>query len=417
MLGILLVVAVATYGAILVQRESAYQGLIRQGDAALMRDDSFAAIEAFSVAISHKPDSMAAHLKRGEAYRRRQQYEEALRDLRRATEIDPMAPHPREILGDVNYALGRFARAADRYRDYLTVDDRSPRVLYKLALAQVKLGQPAPASATLRKALEMDAEFAEGYYLLGVCQRELQRPNDALASLERSVQLKPGLLQAREELADVYGRLERYAERNRQLEVLAALDPNGSREVALALGYARDGQVERAVLRLGNAVEQFPGDRQTFVALGRLWLERAERGGRVELGKALEALESAVGPDSSSEVYTLYGRALMLSGDLARAETTLAQAVTRFPVEPLAFSSLAEVAERRGRPSAAARAWIEFAALEGADSPRLTATVLAKVAEAHLRTGDLTAARSALDRARAKDPSNAHVRALELRLR
>ena len=116
------------YGYVVTRQESRYLDLIEEGDAALARDDSLAAIEAFTVAIAIKADSMAGHLKRGEAYRRRKEYESALKDLRRAADLDPLAPHPREILGDVSAAMGHDSDAVDRYREYLALDDRAPRV-------------------------------------------------------------------------------------------------------------------------------------------------------------------------------------------------------------------------------------------------------------------------------------------------
>ena len=94
---------------------------------------------------------MLAYLKRGETYRRRGETGEALRDLRRAAELDPTATKPLELLGDLNASLERYARAQESYEAYLRLDDRSPRVLYKLALARYRLGQrpegPSPASA------------------------------------------------------------------------------------------------------------------------------------------------------------------------------------------------------------------------------------------------------------------------------
>ncbi len=116
---VLLAAGVLAYGVGVARQEAVYRAFVEKGDEALARDDSFAAIEAFSAAISHKADSMAAYLKRGEAYRRRSEFESAVRDLRRAVQLDPLAPHPREILGDVHYATGRFANAADHYREYL----------------------------------------------------------------------------------------------------------------------------------------------------------------------------------------------------------------------------------------------------------------------------------------------------------
>lgn len=404
----LLVAAVVAglYGYAVTSQEANYLDLIEQGDTALALDDTFAAIEAFTGAIAAKPDSMAAHLKRGEAYRRRKEFESALRDLRRAADLDPLAPHPREILGDVNTAMGRHARAADSYRQYLALDDRSPRVLYKLALAHLALGQAASAATFLRQAISLDDRFAEAHYLLGVCLHEMRRPAEALASLERAVAVNPALIQAHEELAALYGRLNRHEHQNRHLKVLAGLDQRGTREVALALGYARDGQVERAALRLRNAARDFPDDAHTHVAAGRLWLDRAERGGRMELNKAMEALESATANDPTSEALTLYARALVAAGELGRAQSVLTQAVGRFPVDPLAFYHLADVAERRGQTSVAQRALIDYSLLEGLESPRLTASVLARIAEAQLKAGNARAAGHAVERALRKDPTN-----------
>jgi len=418
-LGLCLVVGAvvaALCGYVVTRQESRHLDLIEEGDAALARGDSTAAIEAFSVAIAIKRDSMAGHLKRGEAYRRRRDFDSALKDLRRAAEIDPLAPHPREILGDVSAAMGHDSEALERYREYLALDDRAPRVLYKLALAQLETGQPSEAEASVRRALALDHRLAEAHYLLGVCLHELQRLAQAIEPLERALDLNPALLHAREELAAVYGRLNRRDDQNRQLELLAGLDQRASREVALALGVARDGQVDRALLRLRNAERNFAGDKQAYATIGRLWLDRVETGGDAELRKALQALEIAIANNPSSEALTLQARALMASGQLVRAQAALTKAANSFPVDPLAFYYLADVAERRGQSRIAQRALIDYAALEGLASPRLTAGVLARIAEAHLKAGNPSAARQAVDRALRKDPENASARAIRERL-
>jgi tetratricopeptide (TPR) repeat protein len=412
---LVLVGAGLLFALTVTRRESAYVDLIDRGDAALGRDDSFAAIEAFTVAISIKPDSMAGHLKRGEAYRRRGEFDAALRDLQRAATLDPLATQPRELLGDVNYTLGRYLRAVEHYSEYLDLDDRSPRLLYKVALSSFQLGEPKAAISSLRKAVAMDPRFAEGYYLLGICLRDSQQTIEAARSLQRAVAIQPALLQAREQLADIFAKLGRPEERARQLEALAALDPRASREVSLGLGYARGGQLDRAVMRLGQAAERFPDDGLTYVALGRVWLERAARGDRVDLNKALRALETAVGTGSNSEALTLLGRALLMSGDLRRAQETLQQASTRFPVDPESFYYLAAVAERRGQTPIAERALMDFAALEHADSPHFDARLLARLAAAYLHAGNLAAARQNAERALQKDPSNAGARVILLR--
>lgn len=455
----------AVYGFAITRRERSYRLLIQQGEAALARDDTSAAGEAFSGAIALKPGSMLGYLKRGETYRRRNELDAALRDLRRASELDPLAPRPLEVLGDVHYAMGRmergdvnlavgrFRRAAELYQSYVRLDDRSPRVLYKLALACQGAGQPSPAVDALRKAVALDDTFAEAHYLLGVCLRDLNKLPEALTAFERARALAPAMVNPRESLGEIYGQLGRTRDRVAQLEALSVLDPGPSRAVALGLAYHRAGNSDRAVLILSEAAERFPDHPYTYVALGRVWLESAQSShDRVALSKALGALQEAVGSDDSSEALMLLGRALLMSGDDELAERMLQQATEKFPVDPLAFYYYAEVSERRGHADAARHALLDYQSLEGEDfDPRRRsalavrvadlsmqlsdapaavtwyqraaavnapdAPLLVRMAEAQAKTGDLDGARATLARALEKDPTNRAARQLQRRLR
>jgi tetratricopeptide (TPR) repeat protein len=117
-----------------VERDREYQRLIRQGDDALSRGQTFVAIESFSGAIALKPGSMLAYLKRGEAHHHRGDSPEtltvALRDFRTAAELDPGATRAQEELGDVNFQLHRYENAADSYEAYLKLDDQTASVFY-----------------------------------------------------------------------------------------------------------------------------------------------------------------------------------------------------------------------------------------------------------------------------------------------
>lgn len=424
-LGLLAVLAAAlAYGLVVTRREASYRQYIELGDAALARDDSYAAIEAFSVAISWKGDSMAAHLKRGEAYRRRNEFAAALRDLRQAAVLDPLATYPRELLGDVHYAQALsaptsapvlFRRAVDRYRECAALDDSSARVQYKLGLASYRAGQLPAATEALRRAVRLDPLLAEAHYALGICLRAAQKTTQAIASLERAVALAPTLLAAREELAHVYDRLGRHEARLTHLEALVALQPGAARERALGLAYARAGHLDRAVGQLSHAVQRYPDDAATYVAVGRVWLDRARDGGRVEVGKALEALKAAEGNDSTSEALTLLGRALLRAGDLRRAEEVLQRAADRFPVDPEALRHLSEVARRRGRLDVAERALLDYVALVRTEA--LSAALLVRLGEVHLRRGDMDDARQAVRAALEKEPGNQLALTLNARLR
>jgi tetratricopeptide (TPR) repeat protein len=253
--------AAGVYGYTLSERERIYRQKIADGDAALAVDNNTgAANEAFSGAIAIKDDSMVGYLKRGQTYRRRGEFVAAIRDLRRAAEIDPSATRPLEELGDAYMAdtPPRYGTAAEKFEAYVKLDNRAPRILYKLAFARYHEGETDAAIDALQRAIAGDERFAEAYYLLGLCQRDAQHPELARRALDKSIELQPALLHAREELADLYGALGRTESRLTQLVALNALDPGVSREVTLGLAYAHSGQENLAVTTLGRAAQRYP---------------------------------------------------------------------------------------------------------------------------------------------------------------
>src|SRR3989442_3649922 len=132
---LVLIVSAAVVGLVLawyaVRQDREFQRLSALGDASLAREQTYVAIEAFSGALALRPESMVAHLKRGDTYRRRGELSAALRDLRDASALDPSATRPLELLGDVNVTLGRYQRATEHYRRIIPLPDPSPPVLHK----------------------------------------------------------------------------------------------------------------------------------------------------------------------------------------------------------------------------------------------------------------------------------------------
>ncbi len=443
--------AVAAY--LTTARDQEYSRLIAEGDAALASDQTFLAIEAFSGAIALKNDSMLAYLKRGETYLSLGDLDSALRDLREAVERDPTATRPLEELGDVQYALERYTQAKRQYERYVELDDRSARMLYKLGLARYREGDPIGAIPPLRQAVDLEDGFAEAHYLLGLCLRQ-QTPEESRQALERAVELAPTLVHARDELAALDRAESRLESEIAQLQALADLDPESpERQIALALAYARSGRTDLGVLALGRTAEQHPDDPQVYVALGGIWLDAAERGDRVALGKALEALQGSVsgGAAASSEALTLLGRALLLADDAELAERVLERATGRFPVDPAAFVYLSESAERLGHYPTGRDTLIDYDALVGdtdevsnriarairiadlslaADEPLVAVhwlqradevspndvVVLARLADAEYRAGDVDGARATLSRALDAHPDDPILLELQSRL-
>jgi tetratricopeptide (TPR) repeat protein len=402
--------AAVVVGHGVVWRDQEYRRLIQLGESALTEGQTFQAIEAFSGALALKPESMLAHLKRGETYRRRGDLQTALRDLREASRLDPAVTRPWEEIGDVNYALERDARAIEAYETFIGLDDRSARVLYKLGLARQRSGNLGGALAALQQAVAVDDEFAEAYYVLGLCFAERNQLDTAIQALERAVKLQPAMVPPREALADLYAARGRRQEEVQQLEALAALDPGrAERHIALGLSYARGGHSDMAVMTLGRAAERLPDQPGVFAALGRVWLDTAEeRADTAALRKALEALEPiASQPAASSEALSLYGRALLLAGDAQQAEQVLLLATSKLPVDTETFIQLAGAAERLGHLEVARLALVRHDALSADERGR--AVRAAQIGDLAMRLNQFAEAVRWYERAAGAAPTDLEV--------
>jgi tetratricopeptide (TPR) repeat protein len=392
------VAGVLALGALANERD--FDRLIAEGDAAVGSDRPFEAIEAYSGAITVRPDAMLAHFKRGSVYQSQNELEAALRDFRNASDIDPSSLRALESLGDANAALGRHDRAIERYEAFKVLDESNPRVLYKLGLARYRAGRSRDAIPVLQQALSIDPAMGEAHYVLGLVQRDLDQVPAARKSLEEAARRSPASQTApREALAELYLQDGDYLRAINQLEALAALEPTRSdRVVAVGLAQARAGREDAAVITLGRAIERFPDAPQVYAALGHVWLIEAQRGDRVALNKALEALQHAAGrSDTTSDTYAELGKAWVLAGDRQAAERALRQAIAKLPVPPEAYLQLADVTGRDGRIQDARDALLKYATLIGDEKP--LATVATQIADYSVRLGEPALAVRWFDRA------------------
>jgi tetratricopeptide (TPR) repeat protein len=364
-------VVLAVAGMTAIQRlndDRHYRHLLADGDRALAAHRPYVAVEAFSGALALRPDSMVAHFRRGEAYAEEGQHTQALRDLREATRLAPDAPEPLEALGRLYEDRGDHAAAAEWYAQAADrLQDSNARLLYALALARYRSGSPAAARDAARRTIARDDGMAEAHYLLGLVSRDAGQPREAMAALEHAVRLRPSFTAAREELAALYRERGRPEDEAGQLRALVDLNGHLDRHIALAMAELRAGRHEDALATLAAVDRPSDPDSRVTLALGRVYLGMAETtGDKPAIARAQLALERALGGTiRRSEGLALYGRALFLAGDLARAERLLQDAIRTSPVEPEAFDYLADVAETLDHPRVARDALLSLDALEG----------------------------------------------------
>ncbi len=385
-----------------VDRDRNYRALLAEGDRALAASNAFAAGASYSSALGLRPESVAAHIRRGQAYREQHREEDAIHDWSDAAHLAPQSTQPLELLGDLYSARGEDAKAATYYDRCVQLDAQDPTRLYKLGLALYRAGKPAAAVDPLRSAVAINDNFGEAHYLLGLVLRDTQATPQAIAELERAIRVAPSLLAAREELADLYRASGRPVDELTQLQALASLDPQTPRRIAIALAEARQRHFDGAIATLTDAAAGDPGNSQVQLALGRVYLAKAEHGmDRRSITLALSALERALGGTARrSEGLTLLGRALYLSGDYRGADNILREAVATTPLIPEAFAYLADTCERLGQFDDARDALDRLDALEGDTATRAVRAARARrIGGLALKTGDAAGAALYLQRA------------------
>lgn len=385
-----------------VDRDRRYRTLLADGDRALAGGNAYAAVEAYSGALALRPESVAAHIRRGQAYRDQRRTDDAIRDWSDAARLAPRSTQPFELLGDILSTQGDDAKAASAYEKCVQLDAHDATRQYKLGLARYRAGSPSTAIEPLRRATEINDNFAEAHYLLGLVLRDTQAIPQAITSLQQAIRVAPSLTAPREELADLYRASGRPVDELTQLQSLASLDPQMPRTIAIALAEARQGQFDGAIATLSGAASQEPNDSAIQLALGRVYLARAERTqDRRAVTLALNALERALaGTPRRGEGLTLLGRALYLSGDSSGAFRMLEDAVATPPVTGEALTYFADVSERLNQLTDAFESLAKLDALEGDTStPAVRAARARRLGGLALRMGDPAKARQYLQRA------------------
>ena len=389
-------IGLAVASALAVQqlnRGEQFRVLMAEGDQALAAGNTYAAIEAYSGAMALRPDSMASHLRRGQAWEAQRRHDEAIRDYMEAARLQIGAADPLLALAELYEARGDVGQAAEWCGRAAEIDPQNRALLYRLAMVRYRAGRSATAIDPLRKALALDAGFDEVACSAWSCatRRMWQAPRPPWNGRFRPTRISSRRERNWRTSCRAQGR---FADELTQLTELAAADPRASRPVAIALAEARQGQYDAALATLKIARERDPSNSLAGTAIGRVHLMRAESttdpARRVAAARlALPVLENALGGDvRRSEGLALYGRALHLSGDAAAAERLLEEAVATSPFDRAAFLYLADAAEDLRHHAVARDALARFDALSDASPVGVRADRARRLGGLALAAGD-----------------------------
>ncbi|HEQ71937.1 MAG TPA: tetratricopeptide repeat protein, partial [Spirochaetia bacterium] len=123
-------------------------------------------------AIEEDPKLALPHKTLAEIYEQNKQYDNAEREWKEATRLDPQDWWALYKLGNVQYRLGKYADAVRSYNSCIHLKSDFYNAYFNKGLAHTKLSQRDQAIEALVSVTRLKPDFARNYYQLGLLYYE-----------------------------------------------------------------------------------------------------------------------------------------------------------------------------------------------------------------------------------------------------
>jgi tetratricopeptide (TPR) repeat protein len=215
--------------------------------------------------------------------------DEAIKEFKKAIELDPESAHAHDNLATVYSEKKLYAQALEEYLTALRLEPDSATAHYNLACFLATHSHEM-AVEEYKQAIELDPEYPDAHLNLGMTYADLDQRDEAKAEFKSAIELDPADPLARHELAAMLMDEGDYRGAIALLNEVVRLEPS-SYEAWLDLGisYAQKGFYQEAERCYGKARDLNPDDvllNYNVAALYSLWERRPEA--LASLRKALE---------------------------------------------------------------------------------------------------------------------------------
>ena len=216
-------------------------------------------------------------------------------------------------LGEALERIGALDAAVEAYRAATTAHPSPKAASNNLVLALVKSGRSAEGVARARASTTEAPRDPERWFTLGLAQADVD-VEGAIDSFNRAVALDRRHVLARYNLALVLYHADRLRPALDELHEALAIQPRPEVHYTTGIVYWHQGDLERAVKALGDAVAANPAYAEAHLALGTIFKARGD------LKRAVPALKRAIELRPGLPApHIVLAQALTLSGDEAGA--------------------------------------------------------------------------------------------------
>ena len=184
--------------------------------------------QTVSEMVAKSPDSFRVHQVAGEALETQGKHEQAIKEYRRAVELNPKAPHLHYRIGRLLLADGKDTdtdkKALESFQQELVVNPQDALTHYEMGEIARRNRDSAAARTHYQQAIELSLNLVEARVGLGKLYLAEHQPDKALKELEQAVRQDGRNAQAHYALMLAYRDLGRAEEAQKEFTAFQSLE-------------------------------------------------------------------------------------------------------------------------------------------------------------------------------------------------
>ncbi|MBZ5608775.1 MAG: tetratricopeptide repeat protein [Acidobacteriia bacterium] len=318
------------------------------------------AVPEYKKALEMKPDLYQANLNLGISLLRLKRGPEAVPFLTSAVTEKPKEYRPNYYLGAALLSAGDFPKAEQTYAAALEIDPKSPDAELGLAHALAKQNRIADAAPHFHKAAELNPSYRDDLLELAALHEAQNQTPEAIA-IYQQFPANPG---AQERLGALLLASGQAADAIPPLEAAVAKSPTVANRAALATGYLKNKQPDKALPLVEEILAANPSDFDIRMLRGRITRDQ-----RKFPDAAQDFLRAAQLKPDSPEAWSELAGALVMAEDYGPALAALDKLAALHAEKPGHVYLRAIVLDKINQREPALEAYQRFLAMSNGQSP------------------------------------------------
>lgn len=247
-----------------------------------------------------------------ETHMRNGEYQQAIKLLTHAIELQPDDVDFHHRLGVAYYSIGDLDAAIAAYRRVIELQPDVPQTHNNLGVVLMEQESYPEAIASLERAVELQADYAEAWRNMGETWLKMKRYAQAADALKRAIAIQPDYPEALTALGKAYLELDDYVRAQEVLERAHQLEPDLLRtNVLLGRAYLEQSAYDEALASYQHAVHLDNTLAEPFNGIGIIWHKQGDYALASEYFREAIALQ----PDFA-EAHLNLSYAVLLQGEL-----------------------------------------------------------------------------------------------------